>query len=43
MNLDDTLAVSKWGKPVSAQEGEKKSWWAALLEKSMAKFNVNYM
>ena len=44
VNLDDSLAVDKYGRPVSGKQGKDGgSWWNALLEKAMAKFNVNYL
>lgn len=43
VNIDDSLAVSSWGKPVSGQKSKNGAWWSAMIEKAMAKFNVNYL
>merc|ERR1712048_941045 len=43
INIDDSLAVTSRGIPISAKKSTLGSWWNAMLEKGMAKMNVNYL
>ena len=43
INIDDRLPVDSYGKPVLARKSKHGAWWVPLLEKAIAKFNVNYI
>ena len=42
-NIDDRIGVTKWGNPFSTQKSRGDAWWMVILEKAMAKMNVNYL
>ena len=41
--MDDRIGVDTRGTPYAARPSTAGAWWMVLLEKAMAKFNVNYI
>ena len=42
-NMDDRLGFTKSDKLYNAKQSKGGAWWMPLIEKAMAKFNVNYL
>lgn len=40
--VDDSLPLSKMGRPINAGESINGAWWMPILEKAYAKYNVFY-